>query len=255
MYRKYSTVNIFNWCYELCFMLLVLCTAYVLKSVVYHWNWLIVSTECTLTRTGIWEYNKYCRINGNTFHCRSNISFFKMSLSGAWQHNMIVFSLSGWKKTLRKCRFLKKQSNVLIFKNISSGNILEPWVTFRETWEWERFAMLAHGVWNPDLDSFPLWINLNECPHALGSCLLPSRQVSIRVLKGFHPHPTAQLKHFYATVKIPFQDRKSISFPTPFLNSKSEQNHLLKASFVLLDISLPLHLVITAIQIRIKNEK
>lgn len=93
--------------------------------------------------------------------------------------------------------------------------------------------------------------------HTLGSCLLPSRQVSIKVVKGFQlqPYSTAQT-FFYATMKIFFfQDGKSISFPTPFLNSKSEQTHLLKASFILLEVSVPLHLVMTAIQICIKNEK
>ena len=92
--------------------------------------------------------------------------------------------------------------------------------------------------------------------HTLGSCLLPSRQVSIKVVKGFQPQPysTAQT-FFYATMKIFFSGWEINFLPNSFLNSKSEQTRLLKASFMLLEVSVPLHLVIIAIQICIKNEK
>lgn len=200
-------------------MLLVLCTAYVLKSVVYHWNWLMVPTECTLTRKGIREYNKYCRINGNTFHCRSNVSFFKMSLSPVWLDNRIRLSSAYLeeKRTLRKCDFWKKKekkkSIVSIFKNISSGNILDPGRTFRETQEWEMFALLAKGVWNPDLDSFSFWIDLNVCPVLWEGAFCQAGGSPSDFWKAFSLTLQHSSNIFYATAKI-FFFRTGNQFPS-----------------------------------------
>lgn len=130
MYRKYSTVSIFNGLYELCFMLLLLCTVYVLKSVVYHWSWLMVATACTLTRTGIWEYNKSCGINGTLFtaeviHLSSKCVSLLSGLTTQFDCLQPIWKKPKPQKMPISQKKKKKphQSNVSIFKKASSGNV------------------------------------------------------------------------------------------------------------------------------------
>lgn len=56
------------------------------------------------------------------------------------------------------------------------------------------FALLARGVWNTDLDSFPLWINLNECPTLWEAAVCQAGRSPSKFSKAFtaSPHSTAQ---------------------------------------------------------------
>lgn len=67
------------------------------------------------------------------------------------------------------------------------------------------FALLDRVVWNTAPDSFPLWINLNECPGLWEAAVCPAgrRQIRIKVSKGCQPRPTAHLKPFFFSFLVP----------------------------------------------------
>lgn len=144
-----------------------------------------------------------------------------------WHDNRIWLSSVYLEKTpiLRKCQFLKKQSNVPIFLKGTPGNILDPERPFREFRDCATSALLP-GVSGP---RSRLLLSLDQ-PRGVPSPwegAFGTAAGSHQSFERLQPHLQHSSNIFYATAKIFFWDGKSISFPTPFLKSKSEQTHLL----------------------------
>lgn len=131
-----------------------------------------------------------------------------------------------WKKKepSENADFWKKKSNVSIFKNVSSGNILDPGRTFRETQEWEMFALLAKGVWNPDLDSFSLWIDLNVCPALWEGTFCQAGRSASEFGKAFSLTLQHSSNIFYATVKIFFSGQETNFLPNSIFKQQVRTN-------------------------------
>lgn len=132
-----------------------------------------------------------------------------------------------WEKTptLRKCQFLKKQSNGSVLEKGSPGRISDPSRTLRELRDC-AVPVLCPGLSGHTPRLLFSLSSLQGCPH-LGRFLRHSSCLSLRALQGSSLTSSTAQTSFMPQQKYFFGDGKSISFPSPFLNSKSEQTHLL----------------------------